>query len=957
LSSVFQNMAKRKIIKEAPRAYESMRDSRKRNESKTYPFTESEVFFREHTDLLMQIREIRVMASLTDESEQSRNELKKGLRKFQSDLTKEASNKEEEQEILMYAAERIESGLLDINFDPKERSEISGLIMETFGLSVKQIKEVAQVIQVAEKQQEQAKEVIEEDSDIDDQIEAIRLIVSEKKRALNIVVKEKKKGASKPITISIKEKIDAVAAAVEKKARTKSAPERAALMHSVNKRINGAWGLNEHVNADVSKKFLFRDRIATGGQGEIYSAAMQNPHLIPGSKQEGENDFGWDEVIVKVLSPHASKDGTPIDHDEAVMFKNELEILKTINHPNIAKFHDGDIIATGRTELSGEPEFGGWIAMERLSGQDLKKEQEKRIAEEKGFSVEDILTITQSIGSALDALHQKGLVHRDIKGMNIMIDSSKKPPVVKLIDFGTAVSYTEIASEEGVLNTYGTILYASPEQLFQEKLSPKSDLFSLGILLYELVNNEHPFVSASVKAKDSPIGIMTSIANDPQKEFANQSCPIEIKNLISSLLVKEVDQRMSGEQLREKIQEIRKQAIREKLLETDLVAPTREPSPSSRSKQETINFRTVAEEQKTNELYQFVQSEIGNHRERFTSDLVVDILRASAQSSTESQRQAILDKLVEQDVIVREQGSSDRYKLRSADNQAKLNMYHDLLSEKEKRVFDQAIKNSRSILSTGFQPSGELSRDDSSGFPRQVLSPEPGVQPTLFLPEMAPSYTPDSKVSEVVLLNPAPRNQNPPSSIVSAIKGFFGAKKPNKNQPVTSREAGFKSDEPLYELRYHKVENMDFDYGTNQPSETFGCIVYLPETEARQLYQMIAKEPRLARTMMDRLAKQQFPNTSFSVPDFTKWDEGNRKQIYPFNLEIPEEIDGFYQELERRMLVLSDNHLVAGTLKREAAAIEENLTKKQINQFFKVLESRGLARKMKSDAGDYYRKI
>jgi serine/threonine protein kinase len=158
-------------------------------------------------------------------------------------------------------------------------------------------------------------------------------------------------------------------------------------------------------------------------------------------------------------------------------FKNEARSAGVLSHPNIVTIYD-----------AGEDQGLFYIAMEYIEGHTLAEIlQQQRV-----LPVEQVISITRNICSGLDFAHGKGIVHRDIKPANIMITPEG---MAKIMDFGIAKVSGSLTSTGQVL---GTPNYMSPEQVKGRQLDGRSDLFSLGVMLYEMLTGEKPFIGQGV---------------------------------------------------------------------------------------------------------------------------------------------------------------------------------------------------------------------------------------------------------------------------------------------------------------------------------------------------------------------------------------------------------------------------------------------------------------------------
>jgi serine/threonine-protein kinase len=158
-------------------------------------------------------------------------------------------------------------------------------------------------------------------------------------------------------------------------------------------------------------------------------------------------------------------------------FKNEARAAGILNHPNIVTIYD-----------AGEQEGLFYIAMEFIEGTTLHS----MLAERRVLPPEEIIEISRQICKGLDYAHSNGIIHRDIKPANIMITATG---AVKIMDFGIAKAGGGMTSTGQVL---GTPNYMSPEQVKGKQLDGRSDFFSFGVVLYEMVTGEKPFVGQNV---------------------------------------------------------------------------------------------------------------------------------------------------------------------------------------------------------------------------------------------------------------------------------------------------------------------------------------------------------------------------------------------------------------------------------------------------------------------------
>ena len=193
-------------------------------------------------------------------------------------------------------------------------------------------------------------------------------------------------------------------------------------------------------------------------------------------------------VAIKILRSDLARD--PSFH---ARFRREAQSAAALNHPNIVAVYD-----TGEEELTssdGTSSVVPFIVMEYVDGMTLRQ----LLASGRRLLPERALEITAGILSALDYAHRHGIVHRDIKPANVMLTRTGE---VKVMDFGIARAINEVAQSMTTTSTVmGTAQYLSPEQARGEVVDARSDLYSTGVLLYELLTGKPPFTG------DSPVSI------------------------------------------------------------------------------------------------------------------------------------------------------------------------------------------------------------------------------------------------------------------------------------------------------------------------------------------------------------------------------------------------------------------------------------------------------------------
>jgi tetratricopeptide (TPR) repeat protein/predicted Ser/Thr protein kinase len=241
------------------------------------------------------------------------------------------------------------------------------------------------------------------------------------------------------------------------------------------------------------------EKLGEGGMGVVYKA---------------EDTKLKRTVALKFLPPHISESG-----EEKERFIHEAQSASALNHPNITTIHEID-------EFEGQM----FIVMEYCEGKTLKQ-----IIEKEPLSIKKVLDIGIQICEGLTAAHKKEIVHRDIKSDNIMIT---KEGQVKIMDFGLAKlkGATKLTKTR---STLGTLAYMSPEQAQGEEVDSRSDIFSSGIVLYELLTGKLPFEGEHQAA------IVYSIINEEPQQVVryNNKVSAELERIVFKALAKDREER------------------------------------------------------------------------------------------------------------------------------------------------------------------------------------------------------------------------------------------------------------------------------------------------------------------------------------------------------------------------------------------------------------------------------
>ena len=243
--------------------------------------------------------------------------------------------------------------------------------------------------------------------------------------------------------------------------------------------------------------------LGSGGMGEVYLAR--------------DRTLGRDVALKVLKSQYAG------DRESAERFKREATSAAGLSHPNIVQVYD-----RGDTE-----EGSSYIAMEYVPGGTLKE----RIVADGPLDAGLAASYGYQVAEALRAAHAKGVVHRDIKPQNVLITASGG---AKVGDFGIARAASAAGDAQTKTGTVmGTAGYMSPEQALGESATPKSDLYSLGVVLYEAVTGELPFTA------DNPIAVSMKHVNEAPRhpQDLNPAVPEGMTAVIMKLLSKSPEDR------------------------------------------------------------------------------------------------------------------------------------------------------------------------------------------------------------------------------------------------------------------------------------------------------------------------------------------------------------------------------------------------------------------------------
>jgi Tol biopolymer transport system component/predicted Ser/Thr protein kinase len=250
--------------------------------------------------------------------------------------------------------------------------------------------------------------------------------------------------------------------------------------------------------------------IGKGGMGEVYLA---------------DDTRLQRRVALKVLARELAG-----DPDRRERFEREARAAAALNHPNIVTIHSVE-------EVDGIP----FLTLELIDGQTLAD-----LIPEGGLPLDRVLTLAIPLADAVGAAHQRGITHRDLKPANVMVTSDGR---VKVLDFGLAKLkedvrlVAEAGAPTGMLTgdgrIVGTVAYMSPEQAEGKQVDQRSDVFSLGVLLYEMATGVRPFTG------ETQMSILSSIMKDSPRPVtdAKRSLPRDFSRIVMRCLSKDVEDR------------------------------------------------------------------------------------------------------------------------------------------------------------------------------------------------------------------------------------------------------------------------------------------------------------------------------------------------------------------------------------------------------------------------------
>ena len=265
--------------------------------------------------------------------------------------------------------------------------------------------------------------------------------------------------------------------------------------------------------------------LGAGGMGEVYRARDTKLNR---------------DVAIKVLLPAVAN-----DPDRLARFSREAQAVAALNHPNIVTIHG--------IERSDDTQF---IVMELVEGQTLAE-----VIPTGGLALGRLLDIAIPLADAVATAHERGIVHRDLKPANVMVGAHGR---VKVLDFGLAKLRESTSADDATMppspeltgegRILGTVAYMSPEQAEGKPVDATSDVFSFGVLLYEMATGTRPFKG------DSSLSVLSAILRETPAPITdlNPALPRELSRIVRRCLAKDPDRRyQSAKDLRNDLDELK----------------------------------------------------------------------------------------------------------------------------------------------------------------------------------------------------------------------------------------------------------------------------------------------------------------------------------------------------------------------------------------------------------------
>jgi len=323
--------------------------------------------------------------------------------------------------------------------------------------------------------------------------------------------------------------------------------------------------------------------LATGAEDDLTGSTLNEKYVL--TKQLGKGAFGSvyealhllakTKVAVKVLHSHLQE-----EPKIRKQFLKEARVVMELKSQNIVRMYDVDEDEVGRL----------FIVMELMDGMTLKEYVGIVAGENRRMPADQVVLVARQVCEALDEAHDMGVVHRDLKPANVMVLRDRKDHLtIRVVDFG--IARLARISEEGLTVTetsagslVGTPYYMSPEQCMGKDADPRSDLYCLGVMMYELLNGKGPFKTTT--AQEMLIAHATRQPEPPDLSASGLSDSSGMKDLVMKLLEKERENRyQSAAEVMEALKKLK--------VPVETATPAGPAAPGASSGKKTALFVTI----------------------------------------------------------------------------------------------------------------------------------------------------------------------------------------------------------------------------------------------------------------------------------------------------------------------------------------------------------------------------
>lgn len=257
----------------------------------------------------------------------------------------------------------------------------------------------------------------------------------------------------------------------------------------------------------LNNRYRLLALIAGGGMATVYKAQ--------------------DTLLNRVVAIKTLRDQFALDPQFMSRFRDEAQAAANLNHPNVVTVFD-----VGKDKLQGVERQ--YLVMEYVEGHDLKHILRDRLSSNPGrppFNIEEAVNIIRQVCEGVGSAHNRGLAHCDLKPQNVMMSPSGR---VKVTDFGIARAYTALSNERSD-TVWGTPQYFAPEQAAGHPTSAASDVYSIGVMLYEMLAGRLPFESRDSKE----LARMHIIAQPPELHSLNAGVSLQLEAIVNKALAKD----------------------------------------------------------------------------------------------------------------------------------------------------------------------------------------------------------------------------------------------------------------------------------------------------------------------------------------------------------------------------------------------------------------------------------